>query len=514
LIALAGFPSALRAEITGFSIVSRDVYGEFAGRTYVRTVANMDGRLSVSEPIADLAKADTDGDGWVSYATRVILFAPATPSDGNGTLLIDLANRGRPIAHALYNAPRHFPPEGQEPLPDDPLKPPLGTGFLERNGFLVAAPSWELGRGITLPTFTDPDGKTRYVEAVGFAVVRDTAAFLHWSAADDSGRPNPLAGAVREVLAVGYSQTGRLLKSYLLLGFSSVKGKRAIDGMHMHVPHAGLLPIQISGTGPESMANGTPSFSNPDLPYIHVPPFTWPEIVGAPLSRGEIAPKIVVTNASSDYYSLRASLARTGIRGPMERPVPDDVRIYDMAGAPHVLWENRPGCSLPRGIVDWHPLLRALLLHLQDWVRDGRQPPQSRMFPLRIVQNDPNVLPLPRQATRAFLQIPKQDADGNDIGGVAMPDHAVPLGTHVGQNPPLNDFLCTLSGGYRPFALTKAERKSSADPRPSLEERYGSREGYLKRIREVNAQLVADGFLLPEDAAMIEEDAARIAEFR
>jgi len=262
------------------------------------------------------------------------------------------------------------------------------------------------------------------------------------------------------------------------------------------------------------MANATPSFSNPDIPGIHQPPFTWSEIVGAGVNRGERPPKMMVTNATSDYYSLRASFARTGHRAPMDRPIPEDVRIYDMSGSAHVLWASKDGCANPRGIVDWHPLLRALLLHLQAWVRDGKEPPQSRMFPLRIARGDPNVLGPPKQTPGSLMQVPLQDADGNDRGGVSLPDHAVPLGTHLGQNPPLDDFVCTLSGGFRPFTISKAERETRGDDRLSLEERYHSPAQYLELVRDANARLIADGFLLPEDAEVIEAEAANLPPFR
>jgi len=38
------------------------------------------------------------------------------------------------------------------------------------------------------------------------------------------------------------------------------------------------------------------------------------------------------------------------------------------------------------------------------------------------------------------------------------------------------------------------------DPRPSLEERYGSREAYVARVKEAAAALVAERLLLPADA--------------
>jgi len=60
--------------------------------------------------------------------------------------------------------------------------------------------------------------------------------------------------------------------------------------------------------------------------------------------------------------------------------------------------------------------------------------------------------------------------------------------------------LCGLSGAYVPFAKTKAERLAKNDPRLSLEERYGDHAGFIKAVEEATRALVAERFLLPEDA--------------
>jgi len=52
-----------------------------------------------------------------------------------------------------------------------------------------------------LPSFVDADGRTRYVEGAGFAVLRDAADFLAHAAADTAGMPNPLKGAINRTLA-------------------------------------------------------------------------------------------------------------------------------------------------------------------------------------------------------------------------------------------------------------------------------------------------------------------------
>ena len=51
------------------------------------------------------------------------------------------------------------------------------------------------------------------------------------------------------------------------------------------------------------------------------------------------------------------------------------------------------------------------------------------------------------------------------------------------------------------FARTRSEREAAGDPRPSLEERYGSRESYVARVEATAAALVADYLLLSADAA-------------
>ena len=51
-----------------------------------------------------------------------------------------------------------------------------------------------------------------------------------------------------------------------------------------------------------------------------------------------------------------------------------------------------------------------------------------------------------------------------------------------------------------PFAKTKAEREAVSDPRLSLEERYGSSEGYVAAVVAAATQATLSGFLLEADA--------------
>jgi hypothetical protein len=86
-----------------------------------------------------------------------------------------------------------------------------------------------------------------------------------------------------------------------------------------------------------------------------------------------------------------------------------------------------------------------------------------------------------------------------------------PLGTYLGWNTVRSGFFagqgCGFQGGWIPFAKTKAERLAHHDPRLSLEERYGTHEAYVARVRRAAEQAVRDRFLLPEDATRIVREA-------
>jgi hypothetical protein len=95
------------------------------------------------------------------------------------------------------------------------------------------------------------------------------------------------------------------------------------------------------------------------------------------------------------------------------------------------------------------------------------------------------------------------DTDGNEVAGIRLPPIAVPLGTHTGWNVyrAQPGELADRDGSLIPFARTRQEREAARDPRPSLEERYGSREAYVTKVRAAAEALVAERLLLPADAA-------------
>lgn len=487
------------AELDVLSVTSSTPIGTYRGVPYIRMEGWFAGHLDpASERIPDLDKVARDASGRVAYKTRFFLIAPKDPQKSNGALLMDIPNRGLPISHAFYNSPR------TRPLEIGSLDP--GIGFLEEQGFMIAIAQWELGQGMEPPSFTDSEGKVRYVEATGFAATRDLALFLR----DRQGVQNPLSGAVKRTVSAGYSQTSRFLKSFLLNGFNTVDGRQVINGFHLVGGAAGQLPLMASGVGPASVASSTPAPSNPEHRGVHEEPFTYGDVLAAMQARREPLPKIFVTHFTTDYLGGRASLTRTGAQGSAEQGLAPEIRMYDIAGAAHLnLRKKSPDCAALPGQLDWSPPLRAQLHALNRWLADGAEPPASAQMPLRKPLAGEGVFAQPNYLPNAVVLVPQTTADGNPVGGIQLPDVAAPLGTHGRQNSPLTNPVCRLAGSYKAFAATRAERESHGDARLSLEERYpGGLVQYVTAVREASDQLVSARYLLPSDAAVIVNAAA------
>jgi len=105
------------------------------------------------------------------------------------------------------------------------------------------------------------------------------------------------------------------------------------------------------------------------------------------------------------------------------------------------------------------------------------------------------------------------DADGNETGGVRMPDVIVPVATYTGWDPrhPTtggDGQIIPMEGSTFPIAATADERQRTGDPRPSLAERYRDRADYLAHVRAAAEELVAQRYLVAEDVPLAVEIAA------
>ena len=239
------------------------------------------------------------------------------------------------------------------------------------------------------------------------------------------------------------------------------------------------------------------------------------------------------TNTSTEYWQKGASLLVTDPLGTRDVQLPPNARSYLIASTQHnaAAWNTstRGSCVNPRNPHAVTSLHRALLVALDEWV-EGKAPPDSRMprikdhtlvsprelqFPFvpgMVIASRVNEIGVLKDWVKPEMDmskpyrplVPAVNEDGNETSGILPPDIAVPLATYTGWNLYKTPFpegeLCDRDGSYAPFASTRAARESRADPRLSLEERYGSHAGYLRRFQEAVQRLVADRLLLAEDA--------------
>ena len=389
------------------------------------------------------------------------------------------------------------------------------------------------------------------VHGIGFAATRDLIAFLRHASTD-----NPLGASVRYAIAQGTSQSGNYLRSFLNLGFNQDERKRKVfDGMNPNIA-ARQLAMNIRFAAPSGAADMFEPGSEGVLWWEEHTDTARGRQAGSLLTRcrtSDTCPKIVETFGSAEFYSLRVSPNLVGTRADKDIPLPANVRRYyspstrhggGNGGFAHELPVD-PCCMLASNPNPSNETNRALMKALVDWVVSDMAPPPSRYptlakgdlvppghastgFPVIPGQPLPDGVFVPlydydfgpafkyadvsgvmaRQppVVRQVLPqlVPKVDADGNELAGIRSVLLEVPLGTYTGWNPIARGFfqgqIQALGGGYIPFAKTKAERLASGDPRLSLEERYGTHEAYVAKVKEAARRQVAEGFLLQDDA--------------
>jgi hypothetical protein len=140
LLALAGWPAALVAEVVRLEVLHREPYAGGAGfgstgaYESIRGIAHfaVDPANPANRKIVDLERAPRGPDGRVHFSADFHLLAPADPARGSGALLHDVNNRGNRLAVDFFNGPR--PREG--PAAE------AGNGFLMRRGHTVLWCGW------------------------------------------------------------------------------------------------------------------------------------------------------------------------------------------------------------------------------------------------------------------------------------------------------------------------------------------------------------------------------------
>jgi hypothetical protein len=404
------------------------------------------------------------------------------------------------------------------------------------------------------------------VVGLGLVAIRDAISFFHFSVRDEAGTPSPLAragadGALRpdpeKAIIFGISQSGRVINHMLFQGLHvDEAGRMVFEAAMPHVAGAG------KGSFNHRFAQTTrhPSpLEDHEYPADFFPSTTVPEVdpvtgesgdmLAVPKAMGKV-PFIIYTGTSTEYWTRAASPLHTNASGTTDAGVDERVRIYFIAGGQHGISASRDRVfENPPNPLDHSPPLRALLIALDRWATTGAPPPDSRypridrgeLVPAADYARHFPKLPGVRvaginlQPERLFLGprfrsegiadvqpprfgatyptlVPAPDEDGNDRGGIRLPDIAVPLGAYTGWNlrrPEMGapDYPARWSGSFFAFARTEEERTKAGDPRPSLAARYATKDDYVRRVAAAAEALEREGFLLQEDALEIVEKA-------
>ena len=398
------------------------------------------------------------------------------------------------------------------------------------------------------------------VLGLGFAAIRDFSSFLKTSLKDDSGLPNPLADPgtkdlpVKFAIMQGVSQCSNFARTFLHLGFNrDENGKQVFEGVNAHIGTRRIsLNVRFGRPGGGGMQHEDHLFPGNE------PPYSWDSqfdpisgITGGLLVKSMedgTMPKVIQTLSSTEYWQSRASLGTTDSYGTKDLVLPENVRIYLFSGTQHTPTPVADQMtSFQSNNNNYFPYLRALVIALERWVMEGKEPPPScyptiaagtLVSPEKAVSGwpdipgvtytgKPNELPLldygasyDFKTTTGILQqeppkvkseqkyktlIPKVDRDGNEIGGIRSIDIRVPLGTYTGWSLRKEgygkDDQASLTGMFLPFRKRKEDRVAAKDPRLSVAERYKTHEKYVEAVRKAAGELVEAGFLLPEDAA-------------
>lgn len=396
------------------------------------------------------------------------------------------------------------------------------------------------------------------VMGLGYVTSRDFVSFLKNDDKDDAGNPNPVSG-IRTALCQGISSSAMYMRDFLYQGFNvDEKERQVCQGMHIHVAGVQKLYLNYRFAQPNPFTQQHRERYVPDTNFprqysVRINPFT--KVPDGILKRPVTDPKIIHTDTSNEYWQFRAGLTGASEGGSMDFSESPKVRRYLLSSLQHGGFKpDAPNhgiadkqCEQPTNVTHPGPLLRALVVALDEWVVKNAPPPDHRVpkiadetlvapvdlkFP-KIpdvtyqalhngsgdrdfgprVRNNAGVIDLLIPVTRAVhkVLVPQVDSIGNDIAGIRHPLVEAPVATLLGWNTRTPAFggpnLCDLLGSTIPLPRSKADAQSAGDPRPSLEELYGSHEGYVQKIAEAARKLEAQRLMLPEDVEIVIREA-------
>lgn len=373
------------------------------------------------------------------YRTRVIVRAPADPARFDGTAIVEWLN----VSGGIDAAP-DYSSTSAEILRSGAMWVGVSAQRIGVEGgpVLVSVPgvSTDVGKGLKA---IDPD---RYGSLVHPG---DGYAFDIYSQVARAvlAGGEPVGGLTPSMLlAVGESQSAIALTSYYD-AFQPIT--ELFDGFLIHSRASVGLPFVGPGQSAD-LAGG-----------MRTAPI---------LVRDDLSTPVLEVQSEGDVAGVLDSLA-------VRQPDTASFRLWEVAGTAHAdryllgPIADTADCGAPINDGPLHLVVSAALRALDTWARTGEAPPSAALLELA-------------PGTTAVLA---RDADGIAVGGVRTPSVDVPTQVLSGQPGPDPKILCLLLGSTLPMT---AER---------LQALYPSNDAYDAAYRTAADQVIAAGFVLPED---------------
>jgi Alpha/beta hydrolase domain len=501
---------------------------------------------TATRPITGLVRSDITVDaatktiplGHRVGASQALGYPPADPNDPANTLSVrdDPLGPRTFISHSRWKFGRAV---GDSAVPDS-TSAYMASGFEPGKIYEVVYRA-----------------KNPVVVGAGLAAVRDIISYLKY----DSTSIAP----VKLGIAYGVSQTGRFLRHFIYQGFNQdERGRKAYDGFFAHTAGAGRGSFNHRFAQPSRDAQPYSTFFYP----TDVFPFTsLAEIDPISHARGGLRagslrvqydvdlPRVFYVDGGHEYWGRAASLTHTSVDGTRDVGFLPTERRYVISSAQH----SSPGAFPPPDAtlttkpdvkpyrsdpLDQRLALRALLMDLVDWVKDGTEPPPSQyptlatstlVTPGRVKFPQIGTVPTARKPHQPYrydfgtafekgiinlepprvgapytVLVSQVDSIGNDLGGIRSVEIQVPLATYFPWqlrtgSPSARDRLVSFQGTFVPLSRTEADRGPVYDSRPSIEKLYASRDAFLAKVDSATQSLVAARFMLPGDAGAARE---------
>jgi hypothetical protein len=248
-------------------------------------------------------------------------------------------------------------------------------------------------------------------------------------------------------------------------------------------PLGNLVPQRLIATGHSQSGGNLNTYYNSIVPLVGslFDGFMVRGATGNTAARKDLGIKVFALQSEADVLSGQN----------FRQPDSDHYRLWEVAGTSHGDYQGQAVSRGPlalrdngtplarvctfepsRSRVPFYHVMAAAMDHLVAWIKHGTPPPSGMSSLITLQSTAPVVI--------------ARDAFGNALGGIRLPDMAVPTALNTGQNG--GPGLCSVRGRTVPFDVE------------TLAALYPRHVDYVQAVTAAAAANVAEGFVLPEDA--------------